>query len=133
MGRNRFVQPDIVRLNLSDGDFIDIKKELNVGEQRRIFSRFVKDARSGEAWAVDPEQVGMTKIVEYLLGWSFTDAAGKPVEISEESIKGLDVDSFREIKDAIDAHEKQIEKERAERKNAMAGTVSSEAISASVA
>ena len=133
MGRNRFVQPDIVRVSLSDGDFIDIKKELNAGEQRRVFSRFVKDARSGESWAVDPEQVGLTKMVEYLIGWSLVDADGKPVDVSEESIKSLDVDSFKEIKDAIDAHEKQVETERAERKNAKAGTVSSEAISASVA
>jgi len=133
MGRNRFVQPDIVRVSLSDGDFIDIKKELNAGEQRRVFSRFVKDARSGESWSVDPEQVGLTKIVEYLIGWSFTDASGHPVEVSEGAIKALDVESFKEIKDAIDAHERQIEEERGERKKSQAGTVSSEAISASVA
>jgi hypothetical protein len=129
--RNRFVQPETIRLDLSDGDYIIIKKELNAGEQRRVFSGFVKDARSGEAWVVDPEKVGLTKMLGYLISWSFVDADGKPVDVSESAIKGLDMASFKEVKDAIDAHDEQIEKDRAARKNETAGTLPSEAISAS--
>jgi hypothetical protein len=115
--RSRFVQPDIVRLPLSDNDWIDIKKELNTGEQRRVFSDFVKTARTGEEWTVDPEKVGMTKVLAYLLAWSFVDADGKPVDVSEGAIKSLNIASFREVKDAIDAHDAQIEKDREARKN----------------
>lgn len=128
--RNRFVQPDTIRIDLSDGDFIIIKKELNAGEQRRVFSDFVKEARSGEAFQLDPEKVGLTKILGYLVGWSFVDAEGKPVEVSEGAVKALDIASFREVKDAIDTHDDQIEKDREARKNAMAGTLPSAAISA---
>jgi hypothetical protein len=132
MGRNRFVQPDIVRLTLSDGDYIDIKKELNAGETRRVFGRMVKDMRAGESAMLDPEQVGLTRIVEYLVGWSFTDGEGRPVDLSEGAINNLDQDTYREIADAIKAHEEKIDAEREARKNGKAGTRPSEAISASV-
>lgn len=130
MGRNRFVQPETVRLDLSDGDYLIVKKELNAGEQRRVFSDFVKTARSGEAFELDPEKVGLTKILGYLVDWSFTDGAGKPVEISEGAIKSLDMESFREVKDAIDLHDAAIEEARETRKNERAGTPPSAAISA---
>jgi hypothetical protein len=133
MGRNRFVQPDIVRLNLSDGDYIDIKKELNAGETRRVFGRLVKDMRAGEAVMLEPEQVGLTKISEYVVGWSFTDADGRPVDVSEGANNNLDQETYKEIADAIDAHEAKITAEREARKNATTGTRSSEAISVSAA
>jgi len=133
MGRNRFVQPDIVRLDLSDGDFIDIKKELNAGENRRVFARLVKDMRAGEKITLEPEQVGLTKIVEYLIGWSFTDQKGQPVEVSEGAIQNLDQESYTEIVAAIDKHEEQIEAERAAKKREMAGTPTSAVTSVSAA
>jgi hypothetical protein len=128
--RNRFVQPETVRVDLSDGDYLIIKKELNAGEQRSVFNGFVKDAQSGKAWTLDPEKVGLTKMIAYLVDWSFVDKEGKPVEISEAALKSLDVESFREVKDVIDAHDDQAEKAREARKNGMAGTPTSVAISA---
>jgi hypothetical protein len=132
MGRNRFVTPDIVRLPLSDGDFIDIKKELNAGENRRVFARLVKDMHAGEKIQLEPEQVGLTKVVEYLIGWSFTDGNGKPVDVSEGAIQNLDQDTFTEITKAIDAHEEKMDAERTARKNGTAGILTSAEISASV-
>ena len=125
-----FVKPETVRIDLSDG-YIIVKRELNAGEQRRVFSDFVKQARSGEPFELDPEKVGLTKIVAYLLDWSAVDDDGKPVEVTADTIKGLHLDIFREIKDAIDAHDLKGEAEREARKNGKAGTLPSAAISAS--
>ena len=36
MGASWFVQPDLVRLPLSDGQYLDVKRELTFGEYRRI-------------------------------------------------------------------------------------------------
>jgi hypothetical protein len=69
MARCRFVQPDVVRLPLSDGDFIDVKRELSAGEQRRMFAGMVlHGVVPGEKTLLDPERVGITKMVEYLVG-----------------------------------------------------------------
>lgn len=121
MGRYRFVEPDRQRLKLSDDDWIDVKKELNAGEQRSIFSGMVKEQRSGENALLDPDQVGLTKLVVYILGWSFKDAEGNRVAVTASAINSLDVDTYREINDAIDVHMAAVEHERMIRKNGQGG------------
>ena len=129
MGRCRFVQPDVVRLTLSDGDYIDVKRELNAGEQRKVFSRLVKTMHFSEKPEIDPEQVGLSKVAEYLVGWSFTDASGKPVPVSDAAISNLDGDTYGEIVKAIDAHDEAVTAARDARKNATGGeTKSSETL-----
>jgi len=116
MGRNRFVQPTITRLDLTDGDWIDIKTELTAGERRHAFGRLVTEMRAGESARLDPEQVGLTRLAEYITAWSFTDVNGKPVPVSESAINALDVDSFGELVEAIDKHEAAQEVKRAAEK-----------------
>jgi hypothetical protein len=121
MGRCRFVQPETVRLSLSDGEFVDIKKELNAGEQRRVFAGLVKHMGAGETIELAPEQVGLTKLLAYLIGWSLVDANEKPVPVNEGAINALDSETYAELVAAIDAHEEAVEKARAMRKNAQNG------------
>lgn len=133
MSRCRFVQPDIVRLPLSDGDFIDVKRELNAGEQRKLFAGMVRDGViPGEKTVLDPEQVGITKLVAYLVGWSLVDAKGAPVPVSEAALKNLDVETYTEIMTAVDTHETEQEAKRALAKNPESAT-GSKATSESVA
>ena len=106
---SRFVLPGMVRLPLSGGDYLDIKRRLNVGEERRVFARCVKKMVAGEQAEIDPEQVGKTRICEFILGWGgpgFVMPDGSPVEFSEAALLDLDAETYREIVDAIDAHEK---------------------------
>ena len=126
MARCRFVQPETVRLALSDGDWIDVKKELNAGEQRLVFAGLVKDMHAGNPQVtLDPKLVGLTKLTAYVVGWSFVDAAGKSVEVCEGAINALDGDTYAEIVAAVDAHEDQIEQARAARKNPPAPAIAS--------
>jgi hypothetical protein len=129
--RCRFVQPDIVRLTLSDGDFIDVKKELNAGEQRRLFAHMMRDMVPGEKVTLIPEQVGRTKLIEYVVGWSFTDADGKPVPVSESAIDNLNTTTYAEMVKAVDDHEAAQEAKREQEKNSRDGESASSAISAS--
>ncbi len=128
MGRCRFVQPDIIRLPLSEGEWIEVKKELNAGEQRRVFTRLVKTMHFNEKAEVDPEQVGFSKVVEYLVGWSFLDTAGKSVPVSDAAISNLDGDTYAEIVKAIDAHDEAVEKLVEARKNVKGTEIASSVI-----
>ena len=121
MGRYRFVSPDIVRLTLSDGDWIDIKKVLNTGEQRSMLAKTYQSVPGVDGLKLDINQVGLARVMAYLIGWSFCDAAGNGVPLSESAVQNLEPDSFKEIMDAIDAHAEAQEKERTARKNAPAG------------
>jgi hypothetical protein len=133
MGRTRFVQPDVVRLSLSDGDWIDVKRELNAGESRRVFARLVKTMHFNEKAEVDPEQVGLSKVAEFLVGWSLTDGDGKKVPISDAAINNLDADTYAEIVKAIDAHEAVGDAAREALKNATGDTAKSSVTLPSVA
>jgi len=57
MGRCRIVTPESVRLPLSDGDFLTVKKELNAGEYHAL----VTEGAAGKPFAV---------VIAYLVGWS---------------------------------------------------------------
>lgn len=120
MGRNRFVKPLIDRLPLSDGDWIDVKHELNAGEVRRVFTEMIREQRAGSVAVINPERVGITKMLAYIVAWSFMDDNG-PVPFSEAALTHLDQDTFREIMDAVDAHETRTDEEREERKKKTAG------------
>lgn len=117
MARCRFIQPDVTRLPLSDGHWIDVKTELNAGEARRVFTNVVKTMHAGERVELDPELVGKTRLVEYIVAWSFTDAEGKPVPFSASALDNLDQDTYTEISTAVDAHDEAAEKARVARKN----------------
>ena len=72
---------------------------------------------------IDSLQVGLSKMVVYLVDWSITDADDQPVIIRGQSedvvadvLEMLDVDSFAEILKAIETHERTMEAEREEEK-----------------
>jgi hypothetical protein len=129
--RCRFVPGDVVRLPLSGGEWIDVKKELNAGEARRIFSALVKEMLAGKPTKLDPEKVGLTKVVEYVVGWSLLNADGRPEPVSESAIDGLDVDTYNDIVNAVDAHDAACEAVRVARKNGQGGEMASAATSPS--
>jgi hypothetical protein len=140
MARCRVVRPETVRLPLSDGDWIEVKKRLTAGEARAVMGRMVKTMTPGEKIELDPLQVGRSKALEYLVDWSLIGPDGKSLVIRDQSreaigqlLDSLDEDSFAEITKAIETHEKAMEAERDEEKNAPDGASASSAISPSVA
>jgi len=127
MGRCRMVDPELVRLPLSDGDFLDVKRALTAGEQREVFIQQIKGVvTSGRATELDPRKMGVTRICAYVVGWSLVDQAGRPLPFSEATLLLQDSDTYREIGDAIDAHVEAEERRQAERKtNPIFASVSS--------
>ncbi len=118
-----------VALAEADKDFIVVKAELNAGETQAIFAEIVTDARQGEAWKLDPKQVGITRMLQWLTDWSFTmtlpDGAEVKAPITEGAVKGLETDTFREINQALDWHEENVEATKAARKNARGSEIGS--------
>jgi hypothetical protein len=126
--------PEDTLLQLSDGDWILVKKWLNAGENNKVFARMVKTMKTGEPdkdgkakpdVEYDIEQMGgLSQAVAYLLDWSAKDPEGKPIVIRdkspreiEEALLALPAEAYKEITEAVDAHTKRMEAERTERKN----------------
>jgi len=118
MGRCRMVEPEQVRLPISDGDFVDVKRQLTAGEHRRIFLDQIKGGVivSGQETQLDPAKLGVTRILAYVVGWSLVDPDGRPIPFSEATLLLQDADTYREIADAVDAHVEAQDRARAERR-----------------
>lgn len=114
MARNRFPQPDVVRLPLSDGDWIEIKKELNIGEEKDVSLLALRsvgmDEQGRNKLQHDYQLTPFAKAVVYLVSWSLWNADG-PVKLHDDQkarlsqLRALDRDSWEEITAAIDKHE----------------------------
>ena len=109
---SRFVRPETVKLDLSEGDWLIVKRRLTTGEERRAFTRSVKPAEVGKRLEVNVDAVAVAKVTAYLLDWSLVDDTGQVVPVRDAStadveaaLDALDPASFREIHDAITAHE----------------------------
>lgn len=142
MGRSRVVRPQEVTLSLSDGDWLRVKKRLTAGESREQFARIIKDAPGGERPTLASMQVGLSRILAYLLDWSFVDPNGillplrngkgeLSIDVMTASLDSIDPDSFGEVLRAIEEHEEAMDKEREAEKNGRDGASKSSAISPS--
>lgn len=104
----RFVTPETVQLELSDGDWIEVKERLNLWEREQLTGTALGGlSASGDGDA----QVGLNyaryaiqKLETWLVDWSFVDGDDKRVEVSLDAIRNLDPDTADEIDAALDAH-----------------------------
>lgn len=119
--RLRFVQPEVVRLDLSDGDWLDVRKELTTGEARKAMARTIKTMRADGRIEPDIEMVGRAEISAYIVDWSFVDGKDKRVPFSESALDNLTQADYAEIETAVRAHIAAVEEER---KNSQSGSSS---------
>jgi hypothetical protein len=125
----RFVSPETVRITLKDGFWIEVKKELTVGEQVKLdnagMGRWTPGA-AGRSIEIDYAAMTMARVEIYLVDWNAKGPDGKDVKLSRSALEQLDTDSFVEIDEAIQAHIRAM----VEEKKARAGASSSVAASA---
>jgi hypothetical protein len=116
MARNRFPTPAVERLPLSDGDFIEIKRELNVGEEKDVTLLAMREISQEDGtvkFRPDYQLMPFAKAVIYLTGWSFHNAKG-PVNLEGDQkkrlaqLRALEPSSWDEIQTAIEQHEEKI-------------------------
>jgi len=127
-----FVRPETTRLELSDGQWILVKRRLNAGEQRAAFRRqYTPNPDTGKL-QVNPDGIGIAMVTAYLIDWSLTDHRDAPVEIAQQpfevvlaALDNLEDDRFDEIKTAIEAHDAAQRKAREQEKKLRAGVTTS--------
>ena len=98
MGRCRVASADVMRLPLSAGDFLTVKKELNAGE--------------GLDLEAEPAPRTLAVILAYLVGWSFVGADNTPIPYSimqglderRATLRALDTATMDEIVEALAPH-----------------------------
>lgn len=137
---SRMRRPEDVRIALNDDDWIVVKKFLTAGEERQMNARLIKRIIPGERPELDPLQVGLSQVAEYLLDWSILDADGTPViirgravEVKLATINDLPVEKYDEIYAAVMAHIEAMRALLEKEKNVPAGETASSPTSVSAA
>lgn len=117
MPRDAFVDPNTIVLNLTEGDWIEVKERLTYGEQQRLASASltsvqIKAGRSADADTeinLDMQRHAIERIRTWVVDWSFRDKNGKQVKITQKTIENLKPDIADEINAKLDEYIELIE------------------------
>ena len=104
---SRLILPNTVRLELSDGDWVEVKERLSYGESQRLSSsmlRYVKTDTGENEIGIDFAKHSLLRMETWLTDWSFRDHNDKPVPLSRSAIENLDAQTAGEIDEALTAH-----------------------------
>lgn len=117
MGRNRFVERETVRLDLSDGDWVEVKKRLSYGEQSQLTGAGLTSMKMGDGKArgdlgLDWPAYNVARIAVWVAEWSFRDKQDKPAKVTPSNIASLDAETADEILAAIDSHVEAMDAEK---------------------
>lgn len=116
MARNRFPAPMVERLPLSEGDWIEVKRDLTVGEEKDISLLAMRELSQTDGtvkFSLDYQLMPFAKAVIYLVSWSFHNAKG-PVKLEEDQrkrlsqLRALDRETWDEIDAAMTRHEEAV-------------------------
>ena len=106
--RERFASGAAERLELSEGDWVLVRKELSYGQQRRLAASGLTGidpaVTEGQRLQVDLAAYDIERLVLWVMDWSFRDADGEHVVVSREAIEALHPDTARELNEALDRH-----------------------------
>lgn len=121
----RFGTPAVVRYPLPsppDGDCIEVKKELTVGDQKRLEAagmRRVQKPQTNGTYAyeleVDWETYEIARAEVWLTDWSgpsFINGEGAPIRLSFAALKALTPAAFEQLSEVIGKHVAAIEQEK---------------------
>lgn len=98
-----FVDPEVSRVDVAEGFWIECKKKLTVKESRRAMASAVDVDMAGK---ITPrlDKLGLTEVAAYVVDWNLTDTNGKAVPYSAEALENLSLEGFTLIEEAVKAH-----------------------------
>lgn len=117
-----FVEPDTVRIDLGDGQWIEVKAELTKGERDKANAFMYRESvTEGKAVAVDIERMPKAEAMAYLVDWSLT-RNGQKVSIDSDADRLAALDkmseaAFEVVSSAIKAHVEKAEADRPSKKD----------------
>ncbi len=104
----------VERLPLSDGDWVDIKKELSVGEERSAYSLAITGVTREGDYKVDPALHASAMLAVRIVSWSFLGRDEQPMPYDGKAslkqrvswLEALDTETKTEIDEAFAVYQK---------------------------
>jgi hypothetical protein len=134
------VRPETETLTLSNGDRLVVARRLTAGQELDAVDRQWRFNPSTGRPEMLMSQMTIAKMVAYLVNWSVKDAQEnvipiyeQPPDVVEAGLRRLTGEMFREIRDAIDAHDVRVAEQITAEKKTRSGSLESSPSTASVA
>ena len=105
--RNRFVSVNVVRLPLTEGDWIEVKERLSYEEQEALNAASMKPVvvqGGGSRLELELGTFNIQRIMAWVVDWSFVGPDDKVPAVSRITIGSLDPLTANEITAALDTH-----------------------------
>ena len=119
---HRFASHQTTRLDLSEGDWLEVRDELSFGRQQKLAGAGVGGLQGFDGgdlanvrMEVDLAAFEIERILAWVTEWSFRDATGRPVDLNRSAVENLTPETAEEIKAALDAHVAAVEEKKAPR------------------
>lgn len=118
MSKRRGVKPETTRVDLSAGDWVDVKRCLTVGEESDVAFKAMKAIGPDSRAEIDGALMRFLMAATYIQGWSLLDYEGRPIawpvqkalEDRVAVLRALDRATMEELEAAIAAHRETQEK-----------------------
>src|SRR6478735_688564 len=117
---NRFASQETTRIELSDGDWLEVRDELSLGRQQKLAGAGIGGLQGfdgGDLASVrmelDLSAFEIQRILAWVTEWSFRDGTGRPVALTREAVENLNAETAEEIKAALDEHVAAVEEKKA--------------------
>lgn len=111
MARIAVQKPSTTKVALAEGDWIEFKNKLTVGEQKRLEGSGVAavrdpqgDTRAKQSFELDFERLALARMEAYTVAWSFLGLDEKPLPVNPDTISSMPPEIFDECDKALDAH-----------------------------
>lgn len=95
-----FVTDAVVRIDLGNDYWVDIKNRMSYGDQQKLVAHYIKMTDLQKP-SIDFEGGSIVLLVINVKGWNLVDDKGKKVNISHATIESLDPDIAAKIVEAI--------------------------------
>lgn len=116
MGRVAVQNPTTTRVALTEGDWVEFKDKLTIGEKKRLEGSGVAavrdpsgDTRAKQSFELDFERLGLARLEAYVVAWSFVGLDKKALAVTPEAIGSLVPEIADELEKALDEHIKKVE------------------------
>ena len=110
-----FVEPKTRRIDIGDGDWIEVRAQLSAGEAKEMRTAGFTHMQQGDDAAIEAgdgqvkigvnwKRMSLAKLRAYLVDWNAKDGQQRPVPYSTEALAQLDEADFDRIEAAVNAH-----------------------------
>lgn len=98
-----FVDPEIVQLDLGEGLWLKVKRELTVGESMAVQQALIKSVRADGRVEPDLAQIWKANICAYIVDWNLT-RHGQRVPYSLDAVDSLSKPAWDKVSGVVTAH-----------------------------